>query len=388
MAGKNYSEEFKDEVVKAVLDEQSTIGQAAKDFGVSRETVRNWVTKEKRRRSGNTEPARDAAERARVREMERRIAELEQENAFLKKCAGLLCEGAVAGEKFSLIHAEEANFSLPMMCRLLGVSRSGYYEWRDRPMSAGKRRREDLKPLIEEVFAESGRTYGYRRVHAALARMGIEVDDELVRALMRDLGLTPVQVKRRRGLTVADKAAGLIPDLVGRDFTAEEPGAKLVGDITEIRTGEGPLYLATVIDCFSKAVIGWALDVRYPAGLVCAALDMAAMRVDIPVGAIFHSDRGSQYTSHEYAVRLMRHGLRQSVGRTGICFDNSMAESFFGKLKTEFVHHRNFTSVAEARTAVIKYIEGFYNRRRLHSVLGYRPPLEVLEEWFDRQVAA
>ncbi|MDF5755251.1 IS3 family transposase [Spongiactinospora sp. TRM90649] len=263
---------------------------------------------------------------------------------------GLLCEGAVAGEKFSLIHAEEANFGLPMMCRLLGVSRSGYYEWRDRPMSAGKRRREDLKPLVEEVFADSGRTYGYRRVHAALGRMGIEVDDEPVRALMRDLGLTPVQVKRRRGLTVADQAAGPLPDLVGRDFTPEVPAAKLVGDITEIKTETGPPYLATVIDCFSKALIGWALDVRYPAALVCAALDMAAMRVDIPVGAIFHSDRGGQHTSHDYAATLNRHGLRQSVGRTGICFDNAMAESFFGKLKTELVHHRRFTSVTEART--------------------------------------
>jgi transposase InsO family protein len=300
----------------------------------------------------------------------------------------LLCEGAVAGEKFSLIHAEEANFGLPMMCRLLGVSRSGYYEWKNRPMSTGKRRREDLKPLIEKVFAESGRSYGYRRVHAALVRMGVDVDDELVRILMRELGLTPVQVKRRRGLTVADKAAGPIPDLVGRDFTAEEPGAKLVGDITEIKTEEGPLYLATVIDCFSKTVLGWALDVRYPAGLVCAALDMAATQIDLPAEAIFHSDRGSQYTSREFAAVLGRHGMRQSVGRTGICFDNSMAESFFGKLKTEFVHHRSFASRVEARSAVVRYIEVFYNRQRLHSALGYRPPMEVLGEWFDIRAAA
>ncbi|GAA0950906.1 IS3 family transposase [Nonomuraea longicatena] len=300
----------------------------------------------------------------------------------------LLCEGAVAGEKFSLIRAEEANFSLPMMCGLLGVSRSGYYEWKNRPLSAGRRRREDLKPLIEKVFAESGRTYGYRRVHAALARVGVKVDDELVRSLMRELRLTPVQVKRRRGLTVADRAASPVPDLAGRDFTAEEPGAKLVGDITEIKTEEGPLYLATVIDCSSKAVIGWALDVRYPAGLVCAALDMAARRIDVPDGAIFHSAQGSQYTSREFAVTLNGHGLRQSVGRTGICFDNSLAESFFGKLKTEFVHHRRFASVPEARRAVVRYIEVFYNRRCLHSALGYRPPLEVLDEWFDIRAAA
>lgn len=275
-----------------------------------------------------------------------------------------------------------------MMCRLLGVSKSGYYDWEKRPMSAAEQRREDLKPLIDIVFAESGRTYGYRRVHAELRRAGVEVDDELVRKLMRQMGLVPVQVKRRRGLTIADKAAAPVPDLVRRDFSAEAPGQKMIGDITQIDTGEGPLFLATVIDCFSKSVIGWALDVRYPARLVCAAIDMAVARIEMPDGAIFHSDRGSQYTSIEFGETLGKYAIRQSVGRTGSCFDNAMAESFFGKLKTEMAHHRTFATRAEAQHELIKFIEGFYNRRRLHSGLGYRPPSEVLEEWFDNQLAA
>ncbi|QFY07494.1 IS3 family transposase [Nonomuraea phyllanthi] len=274
------------------------------------------------------------------------------------------------------------------MCRLLGVSKSGYYDWEKRPMSATEQRREDLKPLIDFVFTESGRTYGYRRVHAELRRAGVEVDDELVRKLMRQMGLVPVQVKRRRGLTIADKTAAPIPDLVRRDFSADRPGQKMIGDITQIDTGEGALFLATVIDCFSKSVIGWALDVRYPASLVCAAIDMAAARIEMPDGAIFHSDRGSQYTSIEFGETLGEYDIRQSVGRTGSCFDNAMAESFFGKLKTEMVHHRTFATRAEARREVIKFIEGFYNRRRLHSGLGYRPPSEVLEEWFGNLVAA
>ncbi|QYC39401.1 Integrase core domain protein [Nonomuraea coxensis DSM 45129] len=161
----------------------------------------------------------------------------------------------------------------------------------------------------------------------------------------------------------------------------------MIGDITQIDTGEGALFLATVIDCFSKSVIGWALDVRYPARLVCAAIDMAAARIEMPDGAIFHSDRGSQYTSIEFGETLGKYSIRQSVGRTGSCFDNAMAESFFGKLKTEMVHHWTFATRAEARREVIKFIEGFYNRRRLHSGLGYRPPSEVLEEWFDNRVA-
>lgn len=277
---------------------------------------------------------------------------------------------------------------MTMMCRLVGVSRSGFYEWLDRPPSAGERRRAELAGMIESVFVASGRTYGYRRVHAELVRGGVAVDDDLVRRLMGRARLRPVQVRRRRGLTVAGQAAEPIPDLVGRDFTAAVPGAKMVGDITQIDTGEGALFLASVIDCYSKSVIGWAVDDRYPASLVCAAFDMAAQRIPLPVGAVFHSDRGSQYTSSEFAVAVSRYGVRQSVGRTGICFDNAMAESFFGKLKTELVHHRVFSSRAEARREIIRFIEGFYNRRRLHSGLGYRPPAEVLDEWFTNRQSA
>lgn len=275
-----------------------------------------------------------------------------------------------------------------MMCRLLGVSKSGYYDWETRPISAAAQRREDLKSLIEAVFQESGRTYGYRRVHAQLKRTGIEVDDELVRRLMRAMDLVPVQVKRRRSLTVADRNAGPVPDLVRRDFTAELPGQKMIGDITQVDTAEGPVFLATVIDCFSKSVIGWSIGESYPASLVCAAIDMAANRISLPEDALFHSDRGSQYTSTEFGKTLEKYAIRQSVGRTGICFDNAMAESFFGKLKTEMVHHRKFPTRTEARHEIIKFIEGFYNRRRLHSGLGYRPPYEYLEEWYVNRTAA
>lgn len=276
-----------------------------------------------------------------------------------------------------------------MMCRLLEVSTSGFYDWLDRPVSASQQRRENLKVLIQQEFHNAGRTYGYRRICSELNRQGIDVDDELVRTLMRELGLTPVQVTRRRkGLTVPDQQAAGLPDLLGRDFTAELPGGAMVGDITQIDTGEGPVYLATVIDCFSKSILGWSIDEQYPAELVCAALDMAALRVSFPEGAIFHSDRGSQYTSGDFAATLSKHGLRQSVGRTGICYDNSMAESVFGKLKTESVHHHAFATRAEARQVIIKFIEGFYNRRRLHSNIGYRPPIEVLDEWFTQHPAA
>jgi putative transposase len=275
-----------------------------------------------------------------------------------------------------------------LMCRLLDVSRSGYYEWERRAESNQAQRRKRLTRLIRAVFMASNRTYGYRRVHAALVDQGEQVDDELVRQLMRAAGLVPVQVKRRLGLTVADRTAGPVPDLVNRDFTAAAPGAKMVGDITQINTRQGPLFLATVIDCYSKSVLGWSVDSHCKAGLVCAAMTMAANRIPLPEGAIFHSDRGGQYTSYDFASLLRDKGVRHSVGRTGICYDNSMAESFFGKFKTEWVHHRSFATRDEARHETVKYIEGFYNSRRLHSALGYRAPREVLDEWFTNQQVA
>lgn len=311
-------------------------------------------------------------------------------------------------ECFEVIQAEKAEAQIAnvsMMCRVLEVSKSGFYDWRNRPVSVSAARRVEVRSEIVRIFegedpGNGGRTYGYRRVHAELARRGITLDDDTVRLHMRALGLVPMQVKRRRGLTRADRAAGPLPDLVGRDFTAPAPWQKMVGDITQVDTDEGPLFLATVLDCFSKGVVGWAVDASYPAGLVSAAIEMAAARfgikrkkgrtteevnVDAP---IFHSDRGSQYTSREFASVLAEYDIRQSVGRTGICFDNSMAESFFGKLKTELTHHRRFATRVEAKRAVVKYIEGFYNCRRLHSAVGYRAPLEVLEEWFANRQAA
>lgn len=242
--------------------------------------------------------------------------------------------------------------------------------------------------MIAYEFDQSGRTYGSRRIHAALRRKGVSAGGELVRRLMRELGLMPVQAKRRRGLTVPDRQAPPIPGLVRRDFTATAPGEKMIGGITQTDTGEGPLYLATTIDCFSKAIIGWAVGEHYPASLVAAAVHMAAGRIRLPGGAIFHSGRGSQYTSQEFAEALTGHGVRQSAGRTGSCSDNAAAESFFGKLKTENAHHRKFLTKAEARREVIRFIEGFYNQRRLHSRIGYRPPLEVLDEWSKNQSAA
>lgn len=278
--------------------------------------------------------------------------------------------------------------AITCMCRWLGVSKSGFYEWRSRPESATARRREGLKLLISKAFEDSGGTYGYRRVWEQLARWGVRAGAELARALMRELGLVACQPRPWRPATTVQGQAGPVPDLVNRDFTAAAPGEKMVGDITYIPTWEGWVYLATVIDCATRKVTGWAVDDNYKTPLITAAIEMAARNLELPVGAIFHSDRGSNYTSAEFAAVLERLGIRQSVGRTGICFDNALAESFNAALKVERVHRTVYPARKKAKEDIAQYIELRYNQTRLHSALGYRTPQEALDEYLNRQLAA
>jgi transposase InsO family protein len=275
------------------------------------------------------------------------------------------------------------------MCRWLVVSTSGYYEWRGRPKSATALRRDELKARIIKIFDDSDQTYGHRRVHAELARHGERCSLELVRGLMRELQLVPCQpLPWRHSLTDQDPAAAPIPDLLARDFTAEEPGVKMVGDITYIPSWQGWVFLATVIDCYTKAVIGWAMDDNYKTPLITAAITMAARNHDLKPGAMFHSDRGSNYTSAQFGRVLRDLDIRQSVGRTGSCYDNAMAESFFAVLKTERVHRTQYPTRQHAKNDVARYIELRYNSRRLHSGLGYKTPHEVHTEYLNRQLAA
>jgi len=275
------------------------------------------------------------------------------------------------------------------MCRWLEVSRSGYYDWKIRPESATAKRRELLKIKIKALFEANNEEYGYRRMRQALVRGGEECCPELVRDLMRELGLRPCQPRPwRHSLTEQDGKAGPIPDLVNRDFTAEKPGQKMVGDITYIPTWQGWLYLATVIDCATRKIVGWAMDDNYKTPLIISAIEMAARNLDLPDGAVFHSDRGSNDTSAKFSEALKELGIRQSVGRTGICYDNALAESVNGTLKVELVHRTVYPTLEHARKDIARWVELRYNRTRLHSGIGYRTPQEVLDEFLNRQAAA
>jgi transposase InsO family protein len=299
-------------------------------------------------------------------------------------------------EKYELIDAECATLpaegeapTVVQMCEWLGVSKSGFYDWRNRPQSETAQRRELLEIKIKTLFEANNSEYGYRRIHAALVRGGESVDDETVRKIMRDLGLEPCQPKPWRfSLTEQDGQAGPIPDLVNRDFTASKPGEKMVGDITYIDTWEGWVYLATVIDCASRKIVGWAMDDNYKTPLISSAIEMAARNLDLPEGAIFHSDRGSNYTSAEFGEKLGELGIKRSVGRTGICYDNALSESVNGTLKNELVYRTAYRTRKAAMDDIARWIELRYNRTRLHSTLGYRTPQEVLDEYLNGQDAA
>jgi putative transposase len=299
-------------------------------------------------------------------------------------------------DKYEFIDAEYADTSagngaaptITCMCRWLGVSKSGFYEWRFRPDSATAERRKKLAMIIKRIFDDSDATYGYRRVAGQLARQGIVACPELVRKLMRQLGLVACQPRPWRPATTKQGRPGPIPDLVNRDFSAEVPGQKMVGDITYVPTWQGWAFLATVIDCATRKVIGWAVDGHYRTPLITSAIKMAARNIELPAGAIFHSDRGSNYTSAEFAAALSGLSIRQSVGRTGSCFDNALAESFNAAVKVERVHRTVYPTIRKAREDIASYIELRYNRTRLHSALGYRTPQEVHDEYLNRQRAA
>ncbi|MGH9206919.1 MAG: IS3 family transposase [Acidimicrobiales bacterium] len=393
---RSFTPEYKDEAAKMVVELSRPVASVARELGLNEQSLRNWVNAYREAHAGE-EPPLSISERARLRELEKENRELRLEKEFLGKSRSLLREGVSVSEKYEFIDAEKATvtetgekkYTIVTMCGWLDVSTSGYYEWRDRPDSATAQRRQLLTLLVTKAFDDSDETYGHRRVHAQLARWDTHCGPELVRGIMREQGLVPCQPRPwRRNLTESDPSAGPIPDLVCRDFTATAPGQKMVGDITYIPTWEGWLYLATVIDCHTKEIIGWAMDDNYKTPLISAAIRMAARNHTLEPGAIFHSDRGSNYTSRQFADTLAELDLRHSVGRTGICYDNAMAESFFAALKNELVHRTVYPTREHARRDIARYIEVRYNTQRLHSGLDYKTPREVRDEYLNRQYAA
>jgi len=269
------------------------------------------------------------------------------------------------------------------MCHALGVSHSGYFGWRGRPESRRGGEDRALTTRIQVIHGESRKTYGSPRIHRELRSQGTAISRKRVKRLMREAGVQVKPQARFVRTTDSDHGMPVAPNLLQQDFSASAPDRRWVTDITYVATGEGWLYVAAIIDLFSRRVVGWAMQERMDRSLVLAALAMAVGHRRPARGLIHHSDRGSQYASEDYRTALADHGMLASMSRRACCYDNAAMESFWHTLKVELIHRHRFQTRAKATQAIFEFIEVFYNRLRRHSSIGYVSPVE-----FERQHSA
>jgi putative transposase len=285
-----------------------------------------------------------------------------------------------------LIEREKAHHPVATLCRVLGVSTSGYYAWRDRPPSARAQANAALQERVETIHQASRQTYGVLRIQAELRAEGIRCGTHRLGRLMRLAGIEGCHRRKRHGTTQREESHPVAPDLVSRDFRAGAPNEIWVADITYVPTWDGFLYLSVVLDAYSRKVVGWCMADHLRTELVLSALEMAVLTRHPDPGVIHHSDQGCQYTSIAFGYRCREAGIAPSMGSRGDCFDNAMAESFFATLECELLNRQRFKTKNDARMAIFDYIETFYNRERRHSALGYLAP--VAYEQQRNQVAA
>ena len=282
---------------------------------------------------------------------------------------------------------EKATHHIATLGRVLGVSPSGYYAWCDRPPSARTKANQGLLVQIHAIHERSRGTYGAPRIHAELRAQGVRCGRKRVARLMRQAGLTGAQRRRYRGTTRQNPDAVAAPDLVQRDFTAAAPDELWVADITYVPTGEGWLYLATVLDAWSRRIVGWAMGDTLQTALVVDAFNMAVWNRRPAAEVVHHSDRGAQYTSLTFSRQCREAGVAPSMGSVGDAYDNALAEAFFATLETELLLRHTFATRQAARLALFDFIEGFYNSHRRHSALGYLSPAEFERRWWQRHDA-
>lgn len=370
-----YTRQYRQQIVALARSGRSAAA-LAREFEPTAETIRHWIRHadlDEGRRGIRPTP-RQQTENHRL---QGEVARLVLERNILLRASAWFRNGNPldSGETFAFVEAHRDMLPVRAMCRLLGSSSSGFYAWIKRPPSARARRDAILRGLVLASWRNSRRTYGRRRIHADLKAQGESVSQKRVARLMREMGIRAA--RRRRKRAVKKGASGTTyatPDLVNRTFRAARPNELWVADITEVPTDAGPLFVAVVIDVWSRLVVGWAAETHARTGLVEQALDMAIRRRRPEGGVVHHSDRGAQYASRAFGDRCRKAGTRPSMGSVGDAYDNAMCESFFATLECELLDHRNFASPTEARLAVFDFVEGFYNPRRRHSALGYESP--------------
>ncbi|WHP06690.1 IS3 family transposase [Acinetobacter corruptisaponis] len=369
-SSKRYPEEFKIEAVKQVTEKGHSVAEVASRLGTTTHSLYAWIKRYDPQQPNITESNDPSVELAKLKKELQRVTE---ERDILKKGRGVLRKPVQM--RYAFIQDNQRIWSIRRLCSTLDVHHSGYYAWLKRPYSKTSKRQEQLVGLIKQFWLESGGVYGYRKIYCDLKDVGESCGINRVHRLMKANGL-----KSQRGYRKPRVHAG-IPSVVAantldRQFNPAHPNRLWVTDITYIRTHEGWLYLAVVIDLFSRLVVGWSMKSRMTTELVLDALLMALWRRKPENKVLIHSDQGSQYTSYEWRTFLEHHNLESSMSRRGNCHDNAVAESFFQLLKREKIKKKIYSSRAEARSDIFEYIEMFYNSKRRHGSNGQRSPLD------------
>ncbi|WP_139763620.1 IS3 family transposase [Salmonella enterica] len=372
---KQHTPEFRQEALK--LAERIGGAAAARELNLYESQLHNWRSKQQNQLSSSEREQEMSAEIARLK---RQLAERDEELAILQKGRDILREAPEM--KYVFIENHQAEFNIKAMCRVLQIARSGWYVWHQRRHQINRRQRFRLvcDNVVREAFSDAKQRYGAPRLTDELRAQGYQFNVKTVAASLRRQGLRAKASRRFRPVSYRKHGLPVSENLLKQDFYASGPNQKWVGDITYLRTGEGWLYLAVVIDLWSRSVIGWSMSSRMTAQLACDALQMALWRRKCPENVIVQTDRGGQYCSTDYQSLLKRHNLRGSMSARGCCYDNACAESFFHTLKVECIHGEDFVSREIMRTAVFNHSECDYNRWRRHSACGGLSP-----EQFENQ---
>ncbi|MEQ0777264.1 IS3 family transposase [Paraburkholderia tropica] len=373
---RHFTDEFKREAVRLCNEPGAVVTQIARDLGIGENLLRRWV---RLARDGALEMDASKPLRAEalseVQRLQRELRRVTMERDMLKKAPRLLREGPAV--KYAWIVRQRGVWPTRAMCRLLGVSHSGFYEWLGR--APGKRSQENVRlaRLVRESFELSDKTYGSPRIWHDLRAAGERCGVNRVARLMQQAGLQARQRRRRMpGNSGAAAAHGIAPNYLQRQFEADAPNRKWVADFTYIWTAEGWLFVAAVMDLYSRRIVGWSMSNTMHAKMVADALLMALWRRGRPAELIHHSDQGSQYTSEDFQSLLRQQGITCSMSRRGDCWDNAAMESFFSTLKTERVNRSVYRTRDAARADVFDYIERFYNPHRRHSTLNFLSPVQ------------
>ncbi|HET7090169.1 MAG TPA: IS3 family transposase [Anaerolineae bacterium] len=380
---RSFTDDYKRQAVDLVASSGRSIGSVAKELGLRDSVLRRWVelrgagreptAAARRPTTQATLPSADHA--AEIARLQRENERLRMERDILKKSIAIF---AGAPMRFRFIEDRRADYPVTILCDVLGVSPAGYYAWRSRPESRRSAANRVLVNDIKRVHRDTNGRYGSPRIHVELRAQGRGASRGRIERLMRRHGIRAIMARPRRVRTTDSRHdLPIAPNLLDRDFTATAPNRIWLADITYIETDQGWLYLAAILDLYSRRIVGWAMADHLRADLPLAALRMAISAQRPGAGLIHHSDRGVQYASADYRQVMQSAGFRASMSRKADCYDNAPMESFFHTLKTELVHHRQYATRAEAKRDIFAYIEGFYNRTRRHSAIGYISPIEM-----------